>query len=204
MYDLVELESQWQIYNLRRKNIYILIIIIAVVIFVCISAIVYLAQDDQEQQSEQAIKVALNQNIKEQNQTDSKNTLKKNIIDLSLPSISFDAKKETNVSNEIYLQTSTDINVIDMILKKYAEKKDYKNTMELAQAYFNAKKFQEAKYYAIEANNIDSSKDGGWIVFAKASVALGAKADAINALARFNQSGGSTASKELEKELKEQ
>jgi tetratricopeptide (TPR) repeat protein len=203
MYDLVELERQWTQYDLERKKKQFVIIVLSFGMLCCLFALAYFifhqTTKDMATPSHNTTKIVQDSQV---DTIEKKKTI--DVISLSLPIIANDEIKNPPLNNEIILQTSTDISAINILQKRYNEKKDYTNAIELAKAYLANNQYASAKRYAIEANEIEPTKEDGWIVFAKASAALGAKSDAIKALEKYNQVNNNNKTKELEEELKNQ
>ncbi|MEY4504801.1 MAG: hypothetical protein RL154_1097 [Pseudomonadota bacterium] len=204
MYDIIDLEQKWQVYNFKRKKRYINTALFAILPIVLLVCIVLFVQKSNETKPEVTAAIS----VKSQEQPSliaepkefnisSITTPYGSALKLSMPEVEF--PNETKSPKEIVLSSE-----ILILQKQFAQTKDYKNAIELAKAYFAIGNYEQSRHYAIEANSFDASKDEGWIVFAKSSVKLGAKTDAINALSKYNQTNGNSATKELEKELKNQ
>ena len=94
-------------------------------------------------------------------------------------------KKDSLKENEFkkVIITSKDSNkVVSEIIKKFENKKDPKIAIFLSNLFYKKKEYKKALNWAIIANELDSSNDKSWILFAKASVKLNKKNQAIKAL----------------------
>lgn len=69
--------------------------------------------------------------------------------------------------------------------QNFHQKADYKSALHIASLYFADKNYQKALWWSLKANELDKNDAGSWIVFAKASFALGKKDDAKRALQSF-------------------
>jgi len=91
---------------------------------------------------------------------------------------------EKNITKKpkIVIETKKDENFLDSLIKKFENNPDPKLAIFLSKTYYKEKNYKKSLYWAIKANELDSSNSESWILFAKTSVKLGKKKDAINAL----------------------
>ncbi len=196
MYNITDLEQKWQIYNSNRKKR--VVAILSVLIFT-LTATIYLVFNidfgtkiDSLPKNETPLEVNITQPAK-------------TTLELVIPTIIFDQNSTNTTQNEIVLDNKpNNQDALDSAKKAYLENKNFKTAIELAKTYYIAGNYEKARFYSVEANSFDSSKEDGWIVFANSCVKLGLKNDAVVALSKFNQAGGTQKTKELEKELKNQ
>lgn len=84
------------------------------------------------------------------------------------------AKTEKKVQKPAFnlsIQTNTKITTTNLIAR-FNLKKDYKNAMKVADAFFINKNYQKASDWALRANNLDKYQERSWLLFAKSQVAL--------------------------------
>jgi len=89
------------------------------------------------------------------------------------------------------LISSKKLNRIDYYKEKYFDSGKIIYANLIAQIFYDKAKYKESLKWAIIANDIDSSNEESWILFAKDKVKIGQKQDAINALEaylKFNKS----------------
>lgn len=94
------------------------------------------------------------------------------INDISEPMI------EENISEE-------KVDNLDYLIIKYNETKSIYFALDIAQAYYDKKDYQNARKWALIANKQDSNNEKSWIMFAKSSYKLGLKEQAINSLNNY-------------------
>ncbi|WP_200764095.1 CDC27 family protein [Nitrosophilus alvini] len=96
-------------------------------------------------------------------------------------------KKEVQISkiDKIKIKKQPPSKTIGYIINKFERTKDPQLAVFLSKSYYKDGKYKEALSWAIKANEIDSSNEESWILFAKASVKLGRKNEAINALRAY-------------------
>lgn len=196
MYDITALEQKWQVYNSNKKKR--VVAILSVLIFTLTISVYFILNIKPQQQADLTPnkEVVLEKNI---------TTFAKTNLELVVPVITFEQNISTTPQKETILDAKPkNQESVELTKKTYSENKNFKTTIELAKAYYSSGDYEKARFFAIEANSIDSSKEDGWIVFANSCVKLGLKNDAIVALSKFNQAGGTQKTKELEKELKNQ
>jgi hypothetical protein len=63
--------------------------------------------------------------------------------------------------------------------------------MYLAKYYYRKKRYRKAEYWAMQANAIDSTQEGSWIIFGKAKAKQGHRTDALRVLQAFYDRSGS-------------
>lgn len=77
---------------------------------------------------------------------------------------------------------SKQINTLTFLKKKFEATKDIKYALMVASHYYKKRDYKNSLKWAIRANEIDSSNEESWIIFAKSKLKLGRKKEAINAL----------------------
>lgn len=88
----------------------------------------------------------------------------------------------TKMDSKIIIKKSSNKNFINSLIKKFESGKDPKIAIFLSKHYYKEKQYRNSLKWAINANEIDSNNEDSWILFAKSSVKLGKKEDAIKAL----------------------
>ena len=135
---------------------------------------------------EQSIK--LNEDNKEQEST-KKQRAGGGWLKLNMPS------DDENVQNEqSYAQP--------LLKDKFNKNKNVKNALDIAGKYYEEKRYSDAIKWALTANDIDSSSEESWIVFAKAKYMLKQKDDALRALMEYNKKINKPVINELIKKIK--
>lgn len=86
---------------------------------------------------------------------------------------------------KIVIKTKKDKNILERLIKKFEKNPDPKLAIFLSKSFFKKKYYKKALYWAIKANDLDSSNSESWILFAKTSVKLGKKDEAVNALRAY-------------------
>ena len=81
--------------------------------------------------------------------------------------------------------------VVREIEARFPMTRDYDDAMYLAKYYYRKKKYRKAEYWAMQANTIDSTQEGSWIIFGKAKVKQGHRADALRVLQAYYDRSGS-------------
>jgi hypothetical protein len=81
--------------------------------------------------------------------------------------------------------------VVKQIESRFPATRDYDDAMYLAKYYYRKKKYRKAEYWAMQANTIDSSQEGSWIIFGKAKAKQGHRADALRVLQAYYDRSGS-------------
>ncbi len=66
--------------------------------------------------------------------------------------------------------------------KKFYATNNPKYALQIAQRFYNAKRYKEALKWSLIANEVDEQKPESWIMFAKAKMKMGKRQDAINVL----------------------
>ncbi|WP_281950831.1 CDC27 family protein [Nitrosophilus kaiyonis] len=99
--------------------------------------------------------------------------------------------------SKIVIKTKSNEDIIDSIIKKFEKNPDPKLAIFLSKTFYKDKDYKKSLYWAIKANELDSSNYQSWILFAKASVKLGKKNDAINALRAYLKNHNSYEAKKL-------
>ncbi|RUM67614.1 MAG: hypothetical protein DSZ06_00800 [Sulfurospirillum sp.] len=94
-------------------------------------------------------------------------------------------KQKPKQKTKKILITSNIIKPLDVIKKRFYKTHDILYALQVATKYFQKKDYKKALKWALIANEIDSTNDNSWILFAKSKVKLGQKDDAISALKAY-------------------
>jgi hypothetical protein len=111
-------------------------------------------------------------------------------------------------SNELQIQDITDnelsekkpkielqinsINLsVDELEKKFEENKDAKIATSIAKKYFDKKKYKQSEKWSLIANELDSSNEESWIIFARSKFRQNSKKEAIKILQTYNENANS-------------
>jgi len=85
---------------------------------------------------------------------------------------------------------------------KFNKNKNVKSALDIAGKYYEEKRYSDAIKWALTANDIDSSSEESWIIFAKAKYMLKQKDDALRALMEYNKKINKPVINELIKKIK--
>ncbi len=96
-------------------------------------------------------------------------------------------KKQVPIEQKIFI-SSKKIDKIVYLRDKYYSSGKARYAILLSKEYYNRHKYKKSLKWAIISNNIDSSNEDSWILFAKNKVKLGKKNDAIKALRAYLKS----------------
>lgn len=114
----------------------------------------------------------------------------------NLPAQDLSAKQRSKIVVQAYTMN-------DKALKKQFNKgANYKTALNLAHLYLIDKKYEEALFWSLKANELEKKDKDSWIIFAKAKFALGQKDEAKRALQNFMSFYGGELSQELDYILK--
>ncbi len=82
-------------------------------------------------------------------------------------------------------ETVDDSEKIALLIDNYEFDETYENAMKIARHYFASETYPEAIKWALTANQLDSADDESWLIFAKASIAVGDNDQAKKALQTY-------------------
>ena len=160
---------------------------------------------------EQSIK--LNEDNKEQEST-KKQRAGGGWLKLNMPSDDENVQNEQSYAQPlpseetIELEPKIDIQIsnandeISILKDKFNKNKNVKNALDIAGKYYEEKRYSDAIKWALTANDIDSSSEESWIIFAKAKYMLKQKDDALRALMEYNKKINKPVINELIKKIK--
>ncbi len=111
-------------------------------------------------------------------------------------------QNETIKKPKIVIEKRDNSNIINELIKKFERTKDPKIAIFLSRIYYKDKHYKKALEWAVIANELDNSNANSWILFAKSSVKLGKKEEAIKALETFLSKHKSYKTKRLLDEIK--
>jgi hypothetical protein len=223
MYDIEELEHQWQKYHRKRLlrrailGIGVLLLIGAPILYVMMVPPIAEESGSPETQARKS-----KEHSPESNRTVSaspKTIQKEEVLKPESPSISSKKPKKPKMlitlsnrsaegdaeSTETEAEKRIRMEMIDVknsqvvkeIEARFPATRDYDDAMYLAKYYYGKKKYKKAEYWAMQANSIDSTKEESWIVFGKAKARQGHRADALRVLQAYYDRSGSMRVKEL-------
>jgi len=131
-----------------------------------------------------------NKNISKKNDI-SKKIIKNKTTKIKNKNIIKPPRDKNITKKQTILISSKKLNRIDYYKEKYFDSGKIIYANLIAQIFYDKAKYKESLKWAIIANDIDSSNEESWILFAKDKVKIGQKQDAINALEaylKFNKS----------------
>ncbi|WP_188116658.1 anaphase-promoting protein, partial [Campylobacter concisus] len=145
---------------------------------------------------EQSIK--LNEDNKEQT-SDKKQRSGGGWLKLNLPTENENIQNEQSLPNEeiieleprakpkIDIQISSENNEISMLKENFNKNKNPEIALKIARKCYQDKRYIDTIKWALSANNLDSSIEESWVMFAKAKYMLKQKDDALRALEEYNK-----------------
>lgn len=93
-------------------------------------------------------------------------------------------ERDTTRLKKIHLGSSSK-HYIETMKKKFFKRKNPRDALLLAKAFYREKKYKESEKWALEANQLDSHLDESWILFAQAKAKMGKKDEAIKILSMY-------------------
>ncbi len=160
---------------------------------------------------EQSIK--LNEDSKEQ-VSDKKQRSGGGWLKLNLPTENENIQNEQSLPNEeiielepkakpkIDIQISSENNEISMLKENFNKNKNPEIALKIARRCYQDKRYSDTIKWALSANNLDSSIEESWVMFAKAKYMLKQKDDALRALEEYNKNKNKPEINELINKIK--
>ena len=160
---------------------------------------------------EQSIK--LNEDNKEQ-ASDKKQRSSGGWLKLNLPTENENIQNEQPLPNEeiielepkakpkIDIQISSENNEISMLKENFNKNKNPEIALKIARKCYQDKRYIDTIKWALSANNLDSSIEESWVMFAKAKYMLKQKDDALRALEEYNKNKNKPEINELINKIK--
>ncbi|OUT09804.1 hypothetical protein B9N66_04470 [Campylobacter concisus] len=160
---------------------------------------------------EQSIK--LNEDNKEQT-LDKKQRSGGGWLKLNLPTENENIQNEQSLPNEevielepkvkpkIDIQISSENNEISMLKENFNKSKNPEIALKIARKCYQDKRYSDTIKWALSANNLDSSIEESWVMFAKAKYMLKQKDDALRALEEYNKNKNKPEINELINKIK--
>ena len=160
---------------------------------------------------EQSIK--LNEDNKEQ-APDKKQRSGGGWLKLNLPTENENIQNEQSLPNEeiielepkakpkIDIQISSENNEISMLKEDFNKNKNPEIALKIARKCYQDKRYSDTIKWALSANNLDSSIEESWVMFAKAKYMLKQKDDALRALEEYNKNKNKPEINELINKIK--
>lgn len=100
-------------------------------------------------------------------------------------------KVEEQPQNEITIKTKKVDNDLQEVIRRFKKTNNPVLSLFLAKKYYEMKKYNQSYNYALITNQLDSSIEMSWIIFAKSLVKLGQKDMAINTLKSYIKNSNS-------------
>ena len=160
---------------------------------------------------EQSIK--LNEDNKEQ-APDKKQRSGGGWLKLNLPTENENIQNEQPLPNEeiielepkakpkIDIQISSENNEISILKENFNKNKNPETALKIARKCYQDKRYSDTIKWALSANNLDSSIEESWLMFAKAKYMLKQKDDALRALEEYNKNKNKPEINELINKIK--
>ena len=161
--------------------------------------------EDGKQKSEQA---------KERFESDKKQRSGGGWLKLNLPTENENIQNEQPLPNEeiielepkakpkIDIQISSENNEISMLKENFNKSKNPEIALKIARKCYQDKRYSDTIKWALSANNLDSSIEESWVMFAKAKYMLKQKDDALRALEEYNKNKNKPEINELINKIK--
>ena len=148
---------------------------------------------------EQSIK--LNEDSKEQ-ASDKKQRSGGGWLKLNLPTENENIQLEPKANPKIDIQISSENNEISMLKENFNKNKNPEIALKIARKCYQDKRYSDTIKWALSANNLDSSIEESWVMFAKAKYMLKQKDDALRALEEYNKNKNKPEINELINKIK--
>ncbi len=116
--------------------------------------------------------------------------------------ISDEKPPQSKVKKHTILISSKKIDKIKYLKERFNETNKFIYAKLLSKEYYKRAKYKKALKWAIIANDLNSSDEESWILFAKSKVKLGKIDDAVNALSAYLKVNNSLRVKALLKKIK--
>jgi len=98
--------------------------------------------------------------------------------------------------------TTTSVNYIETIKKKFISTKKPREALLLAKAYYAKGAYSKAEEWALRANKLNSTSDDSWLLFAKSKAKLGKRDEALKILISYYRKSHSSKVKALIEKIK--
>ncbi|MCV6606637.1 MAG: CDC27 family protein [Campylobacterales bacterium] len=121
------------------------------------------------------------------------NSIEEKTIEPSLP-------KKISVSNNSSF-TKRSVDPIQSLQSKFQQEPTFETAVKIADLFYKKEKFREAYNWSLKANEIDSSKEESWIIFAKSSIKLGRTEVAMKAIDAYLESNKSDKLYQIKEEI---
>lgn len=119
------------------------------------------------------------------------------------PSVSADPQTDNETSGlQIKSETVDDSEKIGLLIDNYEFDQTYENAMKITRHYFASQDYPNAIQWSLKANQLDSADDESWLIFAKASIAVGEGEQAKKALQTYLQKRDSIRVRQLYQTIK--
>lgn len=118
------------------------------------------------------------------------------------PSASAVADTDETPGLQIKSEAVDDSEKIGLLIDNYEFDQTYENAMKITRHYFASKEYREAIQWSLKANQLDSADDESWLIFAKASIAVGEGEQAKKALQTYLQKRDSIRIRQLYQTIK--
>ena len=216
MYDLMDLEKQWEIYHRRKKRpLYLVTGLISLLIGLVIVShhngydlklekwimldnnnTDTIAQNDVNNREGN---ITIVSSAKDQKfQIEITNGISKNPYDhAGLEPIMEESIEREKKSVALEVMDSSNTNAYLEVEKRFYETADPDDALFLANTYFNKGEFKKAEYWALQANKIDDTIEESWILFAESKIANGQKEEAVKVLKSYIQKSDSQTARSL-------
>ena len=109
---------------------------------------------------------------------------------------------EPKAKPKIDIQISSENNEISMLKENFNKSKNPEIALKIARKCYQDKRYSDTIKWALSANNLDSSIEESWIMFAKAKYMLKQKDDALRALEEYNKNKNKPEINELINKIK--
>ena len=109
---------------------------------------------------------------------------------------------EPKAKPKIDIQISSENNEISMLKENFNKNKNPEIALKIARKCYQDKRYSDTIKWALSANNLDSSIEESWVMFAKAKYMLKQKDDALRALEEYNKNKNKPEINELINKIK--
>ncbi|QPI02976.1 transformation system protein [Campylobacter concisus] len=109
---------------------------------------------------------------------------------------------EPKAKPKIDIQISSENNEISILKENFNKNKNPEIALKIARKCYQDKRYSDTIKWALSANNLDSSIEESWVMFAKAKYMLKQKDDALRALEEYNKNKNKPEINELINKIK--
>jgi len=124
--------------------------------------------------------------------------VKMDIVTTDMPGVAVQTeRKKEHQRVHLKISESSDSHAYREVAQRFRETQDTDDSLFLAKAYYNQKKYKKAAYWALQTNNINNGIEESVLIFAQAKAKLGHRNEAIRILSEYIRQSGSNKAKDI-------